>query len=272
MPTGGLAVQVAVLEKAFAIIEAMERLGRGVPLRQVSEETGIPKATAYRILHSLVALGYVMQDAPSGHYQLTAKLAQLGHVDRYDGLLARALPYMEELFAAFNETTNLGVLEGERVHYLHSLETHKPLRWTVRPGSSDPFHCTALGRAIAAFLPKDQINALIRQFELHKRTDKTPTDSDEVSGILARVRQEGWALDDEENDEGVCCLAVPLLDGVAPVGSISVSIPQGRVTNELKKAVVAALIQIGERWTREFEAELEDGGRPPLTDARRSPP
>lgn len=252
-------MQVAVLEKAFAIIEAMERLGTAVPLRRVSDETGIPKATAYRILHSLVTMGYVRQDSPSGYYQITAKLTQLGHVDRYDGLLTKALPLMEQLFEEFNETTNLGVLEGERVHYLHSLETSKPLRWIVRAGTSDPFHCTALGRAIAAFLPEDQLDSVMSQLEFPKRTPNSPTDARKVARILASVRQDGWAVDDEENDEGVCCLAVPLLKGGVPVAAISMSIPKGRITEALKRAAVSALLEVGQRWTRKFEAERGEG-------------
>jgi DNA-binding IclR family transcriptional regulator len=248
-------VQVAVLEKAFAIIEAMERLGRPLPLRRVSEETGIPKATAYRILHSLVAMGYAMQDPASGHYQLTAKLAQLGHVERYDGLLARALPLMEGLYGRFDETTNLGVLEGEKVHYLHSLETNKPLRWIVHAGSSDPFHCTALGRAIAAFLTESQIDSVLAQVDFEKRTANSPGSAGEVLEILARVRANGWALDHEENDDGVCCLAVPLIDDGIPVASISMSIPKQRVTNELEESVVQALLEVGAHWQREFEAK-----------------
>lgn len=255
-------VQVAVLEKAFAIIEAVERLGGPVPLRQVSEETGFPKATTYRILHSLAHMGYLVQDVSSGHYQLSAKLGELGRVDRYDRLVAGALPYMEELFEEFNETTNLGVLEGEQVHYLHSLETLKPLRWIVQAGSSDPFHCTALGRAIAAFLPPEQIETTLRRIEFRKCTKHSPGGPAEVVAILARVREHGWALDDEENDEGVRCLAVPLLTGGTPVASISMSIPTQRVTPALKEAVVAALLDVAERWKQDFEAE-RDGWLPP---------
>lgn len=253
-------MQVAVLEKAFAIIEAMERLGRAVPLRRIVEETGIPKATAYRILHSLVKQGYAMQSAPEGYYQLTAKLAQLGRVNRYEKLLERALPYMEELFDRFSETTNLGVLEGERVHYLHSLETPKPLRWIVRAGSSDPFHCTALGRAIAAYLPREQLELNILQLDFAPRTSNSPTDASKLRDILAGVRNNGWALDDEENDEGVICFAVPLLEQNSVMASISVSMPKGRVTKGLQEQIVAALLAIGQRWEKESDVEQSTRG------------
>ena len=240
-----------MLEKAFFVVEAMEKLGVPVTLKRIADEVRMPKATVYRILQSLVSLGYIAQDPATGSYQLTMKLAQLGRVNRYDSLIIRATPYMEKLQATFNETTNLGVLEDSSVYYLHSIETTKPLRWIVKPGASDAFHCTALGRAIVAFLPEEEIGTLVKQIRFEQRTKRTPMDPQTVLRILDKVKEDGWAIDDEENDTGVLCVAVPLLHGQLPVASISISLPKGRLTQELRMNIISSLVEVKEQWTND---------------------
>lgn len=243
------------MRKAFTILEAMDRMAAPLPLRSISDSTGINKATSYRILQTLSELGYVTQQPTTGHYQLTMKLSQLGHIPRHDKLIARALPLMEDLHRTFNETTNLGVLEGNRVYYLRSLETTEPLRWIVRPGDSDSFHCTALGRAITAHLPTNELETLLRGEPFEARTPSTPTTAKALRNILDNVRQEGWALDDEDNDHGVTCLAVPLLDVHTPVAAISVSIPKSRLNDQRIKQLVPALLAVRERWQTTVTSE-----------------
>lgn len=240
--------RVAVLEKAFALLEAMDRTAAPQPLRGVAALTGLPKATAFRLLQTLVELGYAAQDPVSCRYRLTMRLAELGRSTRYDGLVARAQPHLERLHAEFDETTNLAVLEGTHVTYLLSLETTQALRWIVRPGTSDAFHSTALGRAMVAYLPQREREALLAQAPFHANTDRTPTDAAALQRILDQVRAQGWAIDDEHNAQGVTCLAVPLLDGNAVLAAISVSVPRTRLSDELASKVVRSLLDVARRW------------------------
>lgn len=249
------ASRIAVLEKAFVVLEALDELARPVPLRDVTELTEIPKATAFRILQTLHDLGYVGQDSPSGNYRLTVRLAQLGRETRFDGLLARAQQHLDRLHSRVDETVNLGVLDGDRVYYLRSLETSQSLKWIVRPGSSDAFHSTALGRAIVSHLPEREREGLLALGPFEARTAATPTDEEELRRILDRARDDGWAFDDEHNDQGVACLAVPLLDGGWPIAAISVAVPRTRLTEELGATIVDALLATGQAWCQEASGE-----------------
>ncbi|MEX2541042.1 MAG: IclR family transcriptional regulator [Trueperaceae bacterium] len=229
------------IEKGFFVLESLADFEFPVSLKLLAQKTKLPKPTLYRILQSLVKIGYVTQDGAQGNYSLSPKLAEVGNSRRYSKLKEAALPLMEGLHESFNETVNLGVLVGANVQYLHVLETTKPLRWIVRPGSQDSFYCTALGRAIVAFLPSELQDALISRSSFEKRTSRTPTDATRLRQILSETRQNGWALDDEENEDGVMCFAAPLFRGGDAVAAISVSIPKGRLTSQYRGRVVKAI-------------------------------
>jgi DNA-binding IclR family transcriptional regulator len=243
--------RIAVLDKALSVLEALDEFAAPVPLRDITELTGIPKATIFRILQTLHDRGYVGQDSPSGNYRLTMRLAQLGRETRFDGLLVRARQHLDKLHSRFDETVNLGVLEGDRVYYLCSLETSQPLKWILRPGSSDAFHSTALGRAIVSQLSEGERERLLALGPFEARTAGTATSAAELRPILTRARKDGWALDDEHNDYGVACLAVPLLDEDRPIAAISVAVPRTRLTDELRDSIVDALLATGRAWRDE---------------------
>jgi DNA-binding IclR family transcriptional regulator len=116
---------------------------------------------------------------------------------------------MEKLHQEFNETVNLGVLEGDQISYAACLETTRPLRLMVRPGTKDPFYCTALGRAIAAFLPEREQAELLSRVKVEPRTSKTVRTRSALAKILRETRRRGWVIDNEECDLGVVCLGVP---------------------------------------------------------------
>ncbi|MEX2502539.1 MAG: IclR family transcriptional regulator [Trueperaceae bacterium] len=253
---------VAVLDKAILVLEAMDRLAKPLALRDIAEATGLPKATVHRILHTLHGRGYVAQDDLAGAYRLTPRLAALGRAGQTSGLIARAEPFLERLHATFDETTNLGVLEDDRVVYLRSIETTRPLRWIVQPGSSDAFYSTALGRAVAAFLPDRERESLLALGPFEARTPDTPTDPKRLRSILEEVRARGWALDDQHNDSGVACVAVPLLDDDRPVAAISVAVPHNRLDENRLKSLVPELLAVAADWQ---SGDASAGDRPAPT-------
>jgi DNA-binding IclR family transcriptional regulator len=243
-------VNIAVLTKAFSILEALDRHGGPLALKELSKLTGISKPTTYRILQALATLDYVSQQGNTGWYQLTMQLAELGRRNQYDGLIGGATFVMEDLYAKFNETTNLGTIEGAHVCYLHVLETTQPLRWIVKPGNRDAFHSTALGRAIAAYLPKEEQEELLDAAQMQTGVLATSQGRSAIRTILAETRKRGWAIDNEENDIGVVCFAVPLLENGYPIASISISLPHSRLTPTLREGLVAALLEGKENWKR----------------------
>jgi DNA-binding IclR family transcriptional regulator len=249
-------MSTSLVEKTFLILEAMAELGEPVPLRELSARTDLPKSTLHRILQTLTALGYADQDSRNGDYYLTRQIAQLGRGNRYLAVQEAALPIMQRLHQRFDETVNLGVLEGSNVYYLHALETSQPLRWIVSPGSKDHFHCTALGKAIVAFLPEEYRDKLIRASRLEARTEHTITSKRQLREELARIRERGVACDRQENDRGVACFAFPLLRDGYPIASISLSVPSVRLDGALTARILKELDQLRRSVTGQPSASV----------------
>jgi len=236
-----LSGSIGVLVKAFTVLEAMAEIAEPAPLRQIAKATSLPKGTLFRILQTLNALGYVNQIEDSGYYHLTSQISYLARNARQEDLKMLALPGMKALHGKFNETINLGVLEGTFVYYLAVLEAQRSLSWRVPTGTRDMFYSTALGRAIAAHVGPALRDSLVRRANLKSRTSRTVMTKADLIAILDKVLETGVAFDLEENDDGVVCIGVPMhLDGRA-VASISVSIPSTRYTPALGEEVAQAL-------------------------------
>jgi len=233
---------VRVLRKAVAVLEALSAAGRPVGLAELCRRIKYPKPTIYRILRSFEELGYLARDRATGFYAPTSRLAQLGRHGQALDLRRRALPAMEALHQEFNETVNLGVLEGDQISYAACLETTRPLRLMVRPGTKDPFYCTALGRAIAAFLPDREREELVAAARFDSRTPKTVRTRPALRKILRETRRRGWAIDDEECDLGVICVGAPLLDQGSPIGAVSITIPRIRYTPARERDILKQLL------------------------------
>lgn len=204
---------IGVLVKAFHTLETIAEIGRPMPLRDIAEATGLPKGTLFRVLQTLTTLGYAAQMADTGYYYLTGRLSWLGRDASEEDLKMLTMPLMKELQAQFNETVNLGLLEGTYVYYATVLEADRPLSWRVAPGSRDTYYSTALGRAIAAHLEPAKLDKLIEQTDLKSRTENTVNDKAELVRILNKVKARGLSFDREENDHGVVCIGVPGLSG-----------------------------------------------------------
>ncbi|HND62768.1 MAG TPA: IclR family transcriptional regulator [Opitutaceae bacterium] len=234
-------MSIAVIDRAFSILEALARTGRPLTLAEVAEESRLPKPTVYRILKSVRDLGYVEQAGRGGAYELSARLATLREHGRDEAVRAKARPLMQRLHAGFDETVNLGFLEGIYVRYAHVLETTQPLRWIVKPGARDAFHTTALGRAIVAHLPEEQQARLVAKAcaTLPARGRRQARAALEKE--LAATRSRGYALEEEETVVGVACIAVPLISLGEPLAAVSVSVPVHRFPPAQRTALIAAM-------------------------------
>jgi len=233
-------VSIAVLDKAFSILEVLARTGRELTLAELAEEGRMPKPTVHRILRSLRDLGYVEQSDRRGTYELSGRLASLRVHGRDEAVRTKALPVMTRLQSAFDETVNLGLLEGVFVRYVHVLETSQALRWIVKPGARDHFHTTALGRAIVANLPEEQQRRLVI-----KSAPRGPRRT-RLQQELATTRTRGYALEEEETVDGVACFAISLDWLGEPLAAISMAVPVHRHSLRQRSALVAALLQIRE--------------------------
>lgn len=237
-------MSIAVIDKAFTILEVLARTGRALSLAELAEECRMPKPTVYRILRSLRDLGYVDQDDRGGDYRLSGRLTSLREYGRDEAVRDEALPLMRHLHAEFDETVNLGLLEGIYVRYAHVLETTQALRWIVKPGARDLFHTTALGRAIVASLPAEQQSRLLTKACAELPARGRATTRAKLERELAATRERGYALEEQETVEGVACVAASLIPLGEPLAAISVSVPVHRFPAEQRTKLIRAMQEL----------------------------
>lgn len=251
---------IGVLVKAFQVLEVLAEIGVPAPLRDIARAAALPKGTIFRILQTLHGLGYVNQIEDSSFYYLTSQITYLGRNAQHEDLKLMAMPLLNALHSEFNETTNLGVLEGPFVYYLTVLEARRPLSWRVPVGTRDMFYSTALGRAIVSQLSESHRDALIKRTSLRSRTTKTLAGKEKLREALERARETGIAIDIEENDDGVVCIGAPLFIDGRVTGAISLSIPASRYTVALGEEIAERMRRLDRRFTTNRSAPAAVSG------------
>jgi len=229
---------IEVMGKIFAVLEYFVERGskqRSVAFGEVAGAVPFARTTVHRILYSLEKLGYVEKDEVKAHYQLAAKFFELtGPAIHFRRLQSVSKSVMQNLLLRFGETINLGVLDDGQVAHIEVLQSPSALRIAAIPGERNPVHSTALGKAMLAFLPESEVQAIIEHHPMVRRTPKTITQKKHLVEHLASVRERGVAFDMEENLTGVVCVAAPIFDQAGRViASLSISGPASRMEPKL---------------------------------------
>ncbi len=255
---------IEVVEKAARVLDCLENHGSAVLLGPIARQSGLVKSSAFRLLYTLEKLGYVQRVQPGPRYRLGPRLLRLAATALQERDLNRtALPFMEALLARFRETVNLGVLDQGQVLYLQVLESPQAFRLAARAGLRSPLHSTAMGKSLLAYLPERDVAALVGA-RLQRFTPRTITRL-EPRKELARVRERGYAVDNQEDSHGARCVGAPIFDGSnAVVGAMSVSAPATRMgsarAREIAREIRAACRRIsGELGWRDLTAEAVSG-------------
>jgi IclR family transcriptional regulator, KDG regulon repressor len=229
---------IEVMGKIFAVLEHFVDAGttrRSVAFADLARALPFARTTVHRILYSLEKLGYVEKDAFKSHYHLAAKFFDLtGPAVHFRRLQSVAKEVMQNLLLRFGETVNLGILEENQVTYLDVLQSPSALRIAAVPGERNPVHCTALGKVMLAFLPENEVQQVLQNNPMIRRTSKTITQKKHFLEHLALVREQAVALDLEENLNGVICAAAPIFDQTGrAVAGLSISGPSSRMEPKL---------------------------------------
>jgi IclR family acetate operon transcriptional repressor len=226
MAEEGRSGTVQSVDRALDVLETMAEQGRPVGVADLVDLTGLPQGTVHRLLQSLQQRGYVRRDA-SRKYSLGTSAVRLA--DAAQRSLARsARPHLAELVTVSGETANLAVLEGDDVVYVAQVPSPHTLRMFAEVGRHVPPHSTAVGKVLLAAMPRDQAVALLGRTGLEARTPHTITVLDAFCAELDLVAAQGWAADEEEQELGVRCVAVPVGAPGAAVAALSLSGPADR--------------------------------------------
>jgi IclR family acetate operon transcriptional repressor len=222
---------VQSLDRAFAILEAMADAGGVIGLSQLATDSGLPLATIHRLVRTLVDLGYVRQE-PSRQYSLGPRLMRLadGSTKRL-GTLAQ--PAMQAVVSQLGESVNLAVLDGEEIVYVAQVQPSQNfMRMFTEVGRRAKPHATAVGKAMLAERPEQEVLDLLARTGMPRWTDHTITDPREFLADLERVRSRGYALDDGEQELGVRCVAVVVPDAPRAM-ALSMSGPLPRMSDDV---------------------------------------
>ncbi|MCL6517634.1 IclR family transcriptional regulator [Alicyclobacillus sp.] len=240
---------VKSVDKAFLLLEVVSDHPDGIAITELANRVGMYKSTVHRLLGTMMRRGYIEQDPRTGRYKLGYTVLDLGMklLSSID-LRREALPHLQQLAQLSNEVVHLALLDRGEVVYIDKVESPNTIRMHSRVGTRVPVHATGLGKAILAFLPRREVQAIVDRYGLPKLTEHTITDRDVLLQSLQETRQSGYAFDIEEHQEGVCCVAAPIFEHSGRVvAACSVSGPSIRMGPDRLRELVPLVKQAGLR-------------------------
>lgn len=247
------------LTRALTLLERLSESDSGMHLTDLSYQLGMPAATVHRLLSTFEELDFVEQDPDEGSWFIGLKAFTVGNafLKRRD-FVASARPYMHALVEECGETVNLGVIDDGQVVFISQVESREVMRMIVRLGSRSPIHASGVGKTMLANMPQQRVTRILQQRGLARYTDRTIDNPAMLRDELEQVRQQGYALDDEEHAVGLRCVAAPIFDenGQA-LAAISLSGPKARIVDSRLGEMGNAVRQTAAEITREL------GGRTP---------
>lgn len=228
---------IRAVERALVLLEAFLGGESELAAGEISKKIALDPSTTFRMLVTLEAHGFVRQDATTGKYRLGVICLELGSQFLKNNDARRtALGVMQDLRDEFGETVHLGTLDGHDIVYLEKLQgLHAIGLMSSRVGGRTSAHSTAIGKVLLAFMPEGELAALVPNWKLERVTEGTITDWKAFRKELDRVRANGYAIDNQENEAGVKCIAIPILTHKGVAAALSISGPVERMDEHIKK-------------------------------------
>lgn len=242
MSNGKQPESVSSVLKTFAILQALSTQ-KDIGISELAQKLMMSKSTVYRFLQTMKTLGYVDQDGESENYSLTLKLFELGSTAlEYVDLVNIADVEMRRISDLTMEALHLGALDGDSIIYIHKIDSKYNLRMQSRIGRRNPLYSTAIGKVLLAEREAEDVRNILADVEFTKSTDLTHTSIDSLLSELPQVKEQGYGEDNEEQEVGLRCFAVPVYDRFNNVvAGLSISLPTIRFTEENKQKYIAEL-------------------------------
>jgi DNA-binding IclR family transcriptional regulator len=244
-------IAVPTVERTFQILETLASAVDGCGVSELSRELGLAKSSTFNILTSLEQLGYIYR--ADGKFHLGLKLYSLSSVVVENMDLRRvAAPILKDLVENTGETANLGIIQGNEAIYIDCLMGPHPVTVHTWPGKRLPLHSTALGKVLLAWLPTNEMTAVLLQDNMSALTPSTITTIESFTAQLDEVRAKGYSVDDEEDAIGMRCIGAPVFDHSGRVvAAISLTAPAQRLLrskiDEIAPIVIGCALEISTR-------------------------
>lgn len=225
---------VRSLAKALEVIDLLANSNEDMRLGEIAKRLQLPKSTVYGILNTLRDKGYVDQSPFDGRYRLGVRLFEVGSsVARRWDVYVVAGPFIQKLLEEFGETVHLVMLDKGEVLYIDKRETRQSLRIVSQVGMRLPAHCTGVGKVLLAHLPESEVRRIVAEKGLKVYTPNTISSLPRLLSELEKIREQGYAVDNEEIMQGLRCVAAPVRNHEGRViAAISISGPVSRISGE----------------------------------------
>jgi len=255
---------IKVLLNTFLIFDVLIRKNQPVSIHELTEVLNIYPSSIHRILDTLNYLGYIEKKLDSDTYQIGLKATELGMVRLNQiSLIKEAMPYIEALSKEFNENVYLGVLFEGEVMFEAKKEAPRKISLITHVGTRAPVHSTALGKVLIAGLSKKERKKIIGNKSLRRLTKNTIINKKVLENEIEKIQKIGYAIDDEENENEIKCVAAPIKDNNGKVvAAISISGPSYRFNTAQQKIMIKAVIETAKQISSRlgFKNALITGG------------
>lgn len=244
---------VQSIDRVLDILESLSTAHGGMTLSELASSVNLPSSTTHRLVKALIDRGYALKDPSGGKYRLSLRTFEIGcRVSNVWDILSSAKPYLDELAAFSQEVVHLVERDGAGIVYLYKAEPFRPLvRMSSYVGLRNPMYCTGVGKSILALLSPAEVEEIWQSEEIKRFSEHTITDFPSMLEELARTRARGYAIDDEEHEAGVRCVAAAIRNWAgSPVAAISVSAPASRMTPEIIQTLLPHLFHAAESVSR----------------------
>ncbi len=248
------------VQRSLKILDLFNEYTIELKITDISEKMGLHKSTVHSLLKTLQESGYIDQNPENGKYRLGLKLVERGNlvVSTID-IRKMAKSYLMDLSKRTGQTTHLGILDGKAGVYIDKEEGEQSVIRYSRIGRRIPLHCTAIGKVLLSLQKPDKITQLLQGYEYTTSTKKTITDEVKFMEELEKVRQLGYAIDNEENEVGVRCIAVPIRNQNNQVlAAVSISTLVSSVNDQKLEEFIILLKKVGQELSEHVRYGLPD--------------
>lgn len=238
--------------KAVQIIEEIAKSDTGLGVTEISNKLNYGVSATYHLLNTLKLCNIIEQDKKTKKYRIGFALFRISAMARRQNLLANiAQPYLEELMEQIGETANLVVLDGDEAVYIAQAESNKLVKMFTKIGARVPFYCTGAGKVLLAHQPKNMKSLILEKTQYEKFTNNTITSPKILAEEFEYILNNGYAIDNEEREEGVTCIAAPVYNSDGEViAALSISGPTYRLKAEEIDSIIESVVITAKELSR----------------------